>query len=82
MLCPLLLIAHTCLVDHWRPGLVDLAASRRLILQALVKILDDVSNEDIRSLEIPTGVPLVYELDDALKPVRHFHVGCASICIQ
>ena len=44
-------------------------------MQALVKILDDVSNEEIRSLEIPTGVPLIYELNDEMRPVRHFHVG-------
>lgn len=47
-------------------------------IRALVKILDEISNEEIRSLEIPTGVPLVYELDDDLKPVRHFHVGTSE----
>ena len=50
-------------------------------VQALVKVLDDVSNEEIRSLEIPTGVPLVYELDDAMKAIRHYHVGCAPMQI-
>jgi hypothetical protein len=49
------------------------------LLQALVKILDDISNDEIRSLEIPTGVPLIYELNDDLKPVRHYHVGYATI---
>ena len=43
-----------------------------------MKILDDVSAEEIRSLEIPTGVPLVYELNEDMQPIRHFHVGyCA-----
>ena len=43
-----------------------------------MKILDDVTDEEIKSLEIPTGVPLVYELNEDMKPVRHFHVGyCA-----
>ena len=42
-----------------------------------MKIIDDISNEEIRTLEIPTGVPLIYELNDDLKPVRHYHVGYA-----
>ena len=49
------------------------------LLQALVKILDDISNNEIRSLETPTGVPLIYELNDDLKPVRHYHVGYAAV---
>lgn len=44
-------------------------------LRALVKYLDNVSDEDIPSLEIPTGVPLIYELDENLKPIRHYYVG-------
>ena len=47
-------------------------------LRALVKYLDDVSDEDIVDLNIPTGVPLVYELDDALKPVSHRYLGDAA----
>ena len=46
-----------------------------LYCQALVKYLDNVSDEDIPSLEIPTGVPLIYELDENLKPIRHYYVG-------
>ena len=53
-----------------------------LMVQALVKILDDVSNDDIRSLEIPTGVPLVYELDDSMKALRHCHVGYSRSSIS
>jgi len=49
------------------------------LLQALVKILDDISNDEIRSLEIPTGVPLIYELNNDLKPVRHYYVGYAAV---
>ncbi len=49
------------------------------LLQALVKILDDISNDEIRSLEIPTGMPLIYELDDDFKPVGHYHVGYAIV---
>ena len=44
-------------------------------LRALVKYLDDVSDEEIVDLNIPTGVPLVYELDDDLKPLGHYYLG-------
>jgi 2,3-bisphosphoglycerate-dependent phosphoglycerate mutase len=57
-------------------------AGRRIIiaahgnsLRALVKYLDGVSDADIVGLNIPTGVPLVYELDDKLKPRRHYYLG-------
>ena len=44
-------------------------------LRALVKYLDDISDDAIVELNIPTGIPLVYELDEQLKPVRHFYLG-------
>jgi len=44
-------------------------------LRALVMYLDNVSKEDIVKLNIPTGVPLVYELDDDLKPIKHYYLG-------
>jgi 2,3-bisphosphoglycerate-dependent phosphoglycerate mutase len=44
-------------------------------LRALVKYLDEMSEEEILKLNIPTGVPLVYELDDNLKPIRHYYLG-------
>ncbi len=47
-------------------------------LRALVKYLDQVSDEDIVGLNIPNGIPLVYELDDALKPIRHYYLGDAD----
>lgn len=43
-------------------------------LRALIKHLDGVSDSDIVDLNIPTGIPLVYELDDHLKPSRHFYL--------
>jgi 2,3-bisphosphoglycerate-dependent phosphoglycerate mutase len=56
-------------------------AGRRVIiaahgnsLRALVKHLDGVSGADIVSLEIPTGKPLIYELDDSLRPVEHYYL--------
>ncbi len=47
-------------------------------LRALVKHLDNVSEEEIVGLNIPTGIPLVYELDEALKPIRHYYLGDAE----
>ena len=44
-------------------------------LRALVKYLDNISDEEIVELNIPTGVPLVYELDDELKPIAHYYLG-------
>ena len=44
-------------------------------IRALVKILDDVSDDDIAQVNIPTASPLVYELDDNLKPIRHYYLG-------
>jgi 2,3-bisphosphoglycerate-dependent phosphoglycerate mutase len=47
-------------------------------IRALVKYLDGVSDADIVGLNIPNGVPLVYELDDQLKPLRHYYLGDAD----
>ena len=47
-------------------------------LRALVKYLDGISDQDILTLNIPTGVPLVYELDGQLKPIRHYYLGDAD----
>jgi 2,3-bisphosphoglycerate-dependent phosphoglycerate mutase len=44
-------------------------------LRALVKYLDGISDKDIVELNIPTGVPLVYELNDQLEPIRHYYLG-------
>ena len=44
-------------------------------LRALVMHLDNVSEDEIVGLNIPTGVPLVYELDDEFKPIRHYYLG-------
>ncbi len=44
-------------------------------LRALVKYLDNVPDEEIVELNIPTGIPLVYELDDSLRPLRHYYLG-------
>jgi 2,3-bisphosphoglycerate-dependent phosphoglycerate mutase len=52
-----------------------LIASHGNSLRALVKYLDNVSDNDIVGLNIPTGIPLVYELNDDLTPIRHFYLG-------
>ena len=44
-------------------------------LRAIVKYLDNISEEEISHLNIPTGVPLVYELDSNLRPIRHYYLG-------
>jgi 2,3-bisphosphoglycerate-dependent phosphoglycerate mutase len=44
-------------------------------LRGLVKFLDNMSDEDITKLNIPTGLPLVYELNDDLTPIRHYYLG-------
>ena len=44
-------------------------------LRALVKHLDRVSDEDIIGINIPTGVPLVYELDQNLVPIKNYYLG-------
>jgi len=47
-------------------------------LRAIVKILDNISNEDIIGVNIPTGIPLVYELDMKLNPLNHYYLGETS----
>ena len=44
-------------------------------LRSLVQYLDGLSKEEILKLNIPTGVPLVYELDTNLKPIKHYYLG-------
>lgn len=47
-------------------------------IRAMIKYLDDISDADIVGLNIPNGIPLVYELDDNLKPIRHYYLGDAE----
>jgi 2,3-bisphosphoglycerate-dependent phosphoglycerate mutase len=69
-------------LPFWESDIVpSLASGRRVLiaahgnsLRALIKHLDGISDDDIVGIEIPTGVPLVYELDDALRPTRHFYL--------
>jgi 2,3-bisphosphoglycerate-dependent phosphoglycerate mutase len=47
-------------------------------LRAMVKYLDGISDDDISGVNIPTGIPLVYELDETLKPTKHYYLGDAD----
>ena len=47
-------------------------------IRALIKYLDNISDQDIVGLNIPNGIPLVYELDANLKPIRHYYLGDAE----
>ena len=58
-----------------RSGQRAIIAAHGNSLRALVKYLDNISNQDILELNIPTGIPLVYELDDDLKPIRNYYLG-------
>ena len=58
-----------------RAGRRVLIAAHGNSLRALVKYLDNISNQDIVEVNIPTGIPLVYELNESLKPIRKFYLG-------
>ena len=70
-------------IPYWDSAIApDILAGQNLIiaahgnsLRALVKYLDNMSDEEIVNLNIPTGVPLVYELDANLKPIRSYYLG-------
>ena len=70
-------------LPYWRSAIAPAVAAGRSVivaahgnsLRALAKYLDDISDTDIVELNIPTGVPLVYELDDDLRPLRHYYLG-------
>ena len=70
-------------VPYWENVIApDVQSGKRVLivahgnsLRALVKYLDEISEEDIIGLNIPTGIPLVYDLDDSLKPIGHRYLG-------
>jgi 2,3-bisphosphoglycerate-dependent phosphoglycerate mutase len=66
---------HETIAPSIRAGNRVLIAAHGNSLRALVKYLDGVSDEDIVELNIPTGMPLVYELDDDLKPLNRYYLG-------
>ncbi len=66
---------HEAIAPALREGRKVLIAAHGNSMRALVKYLDDVSDADIVKLNIPTGIPLVYELDDDLHAQRHYYLG-------
>jgi 2,3-bisphosphoglycerate-dependent phosphoglycerate mutase len=66
---------HQTIVPAIKSGKKVIIAAHGNSLRALVKHLDRMSDHDIVGLNIPTGVPLVYELDQELKPLRHYYLG-------
>ena len=66
------------MVPAIRSGQRILVAAHGNSIRALVKYLDNISDDDIVGLNIPNGIPLVYELDDDLQPIRHYYLGDAE----
>jgi 2,3-bisphosphoglycerate-dependent phosphoglycerate mutase len=70
-------------LPYWHDTIVPAIRSKKRViiaahgnsLRALVKYLDNVPEPEIVELNIPTGIPLVYELDDDLTPIRHYYLG-------
>lgn len=73
-------------IPYWERHIApQIKAGRNLIIvahgnsiRAMVKYLDNVSDKEILELNIPTGIPLVYELDKELNPIRHYYLGNAD----
>lgn len=73
----------TRFIPYWKDEIVPVIMSGKRVLitahgnslRALVKHLDNISDADIPEMNIPTGIPLVYELDEDLKPVRNYYLG-------
>jgi 2,3-bisphosphoglycerate-dependent phosphoglycerate mutase len=66
---------HETIAPSIKGGKKVLIAAHGNSLRALVKYLDNISEADIVELNIPTGMPLVYELDDNLKPLNRYYLG-------
>jgi 2,3-bisphosphoglycerate-dependent phosphoglycerate mutase len=66
---------HESIAPVLRAGKKVIIAAHGNSIRALVKMLDSISDADIAGLDIPTGIPLIYELDDALSPIRHYYLA-------
>lgn len=66
---------HEAIAPVLRAGKKVIIAAHGNSIRALVKMLDSISDADIASLDIPTGIPLIYELDDTLAPIRHYYLA-------
>jgi len=69
---------HDVLAPAIRSGQRVLVSAHGNSMRALIKYLDGISEEAIVELNVPNGVPLVYEFDESLKPVRHYYLGNAD----
>jgi 2,3-bisphosphoglycerate-dependent phosphoglycerate mutase len=77
-------------LPYWHDTIAPSIKARKRVLiaahgnsiRALVKYMDNVSDSDIVELNIPTGIPLVYELDDDLKPVKKYYLGDQEAAAQ
>lgn len=66
---------HDVIAPQVRAGKQVIITAHGNSLRALVKYLDNIGDQEIVGLNIPTGIPLVYELTDELKPIRHYYLG-------
>lgn len=66
---------HATLAPVIQSGQRVIIAAHGNSIRALVKYLDDISDAEITELNIPTGLPLVYELDENLKPIKNYYLG-------
>ncbi len=66
---------HDTIVPTLKQGKRVLISAHGNSMRALVKYLDNISDQEIPGLNIPTGIPLVYELDDDLKAIRHYYLA-------
>jgi 2,3-bisphosphoglycerate-dependent phosphoglycerate mutase len=66
---------HETIAPAVKAGKQVIIAAHGNSLRALVMYLDNVSEKEIIGLNIPTGIPLVYELDENLKPIKHYYLG-------
>jgi 2,3-bisphosphoglycerate-dependent phosphoglycerate mutase len=73
---------HDAIAPAITSGKRVLIAAHGNSLRALVKYLDKVSDQEIVELNIPTGIPLVYELDEMLRPLRHYYLGDAAAAAE
>lgn len=66
---------HETIVPSLKQGKKIIISAHGNSLRGLVKHLDNISDEEIPKVEIPTGVPLIYELSSELEPIRHYYLG-------
>jgi 2,3-bisphosphoglycerate-dependent phosphoglycerate mutase len=66
---------HDVLAPELKSGKHTIVSAHGNSLRAMVKYLDGISDNDIVNLNIPTGIPLVYELDEELRPIKHYYLA-------